>query len=661
MARYSVVLFYVVAFIVSICAMLPHKKLQLSINMIQCYLFVNIGVNLSELLIELAFNNYERCGYSRPPFLRNKKATYNVDGDDKTFQSDLCILMLKKSPYVRFLTESSPHKSFLNKNPFNTSGELALDDFLIDIYYILGSLDLEDRNLATNLQNGYVLACELNPKKDELFHSLLDKRLNYEDRPCSQEEWPCYEFINNVNLLRAYLEKAKRSSDDYGVKLLFDKLLKIFSHHAASAIIKLQVEYWQNIHNQQFFQEDINWFDYLYNLPEEQKINPACIAGFIFLLLERNLNDAAQFCLVQYLQKFPVDETNSCFFYDLQENQDLKDILNSYNNIFSVSPWLWFQDQKIRPILDLEQVIKTPLRRTDRDYAHLYITSCADGEHKLDFAHMMLDELLGAQEQNLYLPDMLANAEDKIGFNHDYEKSFYIDFCKQDQLISYIKWVGKRYNFDYVAMDKLRVRLTRLFNAVLNESQRRELGDFKDYRSFHVQVVSLISKQTGEREVYLDSLAVNMDNGHSEREMITNIVKKNELIQNIKNRIHDAAQQYKSWLSQKFPEGFQRSERSVAKNGFFTWLRHTYRGKYRADAFCAEVNSIKDLDRLKDRINKEIVKGPLHRHSFIAFLLDELRQVEDMPWTAVQRHDKYDMDEVCQELEIQAPSKGYFF
>ncbi|WP_298623897.1 ankyrin repeat domain-containing protein [uncultured Legionella sp.] len=100
-------------------------------------------------------------------------------------------------------------------------------------------------------------------------------------------------------------------------------------------------------------------------------------------------------------------------------------------------------------------------------------------------------------------------------------------------------------------------------------------------------------------------------------------------LRTIQKAVDTAQKKYSQWYNGANHRG---------ENGFFSWLRHGSTGQRNAFLMNQTVSNSMRYDEAKLIINKFLIdesKTRYHRHSFASFLLDELNQIEDSPWTNV--------------------------
>lgn len=116
----------------------------------------------------------------------------------------------------------------------------------------------------------------------------------------------------------------------------------------------------------------------------------------------------------------------------------------------------------------------------------------------------------------------------------------------------------------------------------------------------------------------------------------------------IDNAVTAAVNKYKRWYN---GEQTHRGE-----NGFFSWFRHGRDGQQRAQQLKTDVeNAGTDEDKIQ-LINPLLTYTATryHRHSLSSFLLDELKDLKDLPWEGLKPDDesnRYDQKTVSDHLD----------
>ena len=108
----------------------------------------------------------------------------------------------------------------------------------------------------------------------------------------------------------------------------------------------------------------------------------------------------------------------------------------------------------------------------------------------------------------------------------------------------------------------------------------------------------------------------------------------------IKAALNKARKNYQNWY-----DGLKPSPRGA--NGFFSWLRHGSYGQLRATDLNDAVSSCDNTTDAIAKIDEFLTdrQTRYHRHSFASFMLDELKEIKDSPWSSVrfiEDSNKYD-------------------
>lgn len=445
-------------------------------------------------------------------------------------------------------------------------------------------------------------------------------------------------------------------------------------------------------------------------LPVENRTSSFCIASFLTTcgssLSDQNRNEVLVHCLQRSMNKKHMIEQLRLNFININEvkrNNDLESSVvasciqileNLEESLPSSSDWKWFQHEHVCDFLDKALVLKTPIKSEWFDDIFEYKMKVrSDAEYQNQLNYLLLDLALSMNEKSEggYLPGRrIVRSAIALSDNQDVmpESTKYkmIEISSVSQLMSYIKHKIQSGLTYYLVMDRVREQLLEYIRNVYGEDQRTNFYMFYDFKPFHAIVISFLEENN--KETYFCQIGENMGSsfdaiGKDIRELSTVVIAVNAhneenlcnlgeklaiqlesqrlerermmRIISIRTGIISAVNQYKSWMSENNPHNAQPSRRSLAQNGYFTWLRHTSRGVARAETFLENITNVRDEAELTRLINNEIAQGPLHRHSFISYLIDELRQIQNSPWQAIvlpEGQDKYVSQDVYNTLGI---------
>lgn len=126
-------------------------------------------------------------------------------------------------------------------------------------------------------------------------------------------------------------------------------------------------------------------------------------------------------------------------------------------------------------------------------------------------------------------------------------------------------------------------------------------------------------------------------------------------IELIQTAISTAVYKYQKW--------YNNEQDHRGPNGFFSFFRHTEEGQLRALKFKDDILAINVEDEAIHRINSLLTyqSTRYHRHSLASFLLDELKELNNLPWHGLRpdaNSNRYEQHEVLNHLAVSHSSQS---